>query len=179
MTDASPEIGTLTLLAGTEVPYRPILSSDQAALQRFHTRLSDRSVYQRFFGPRPWLSDDQARYFTHLDGTDRFALIALDPTAPEEIAAVVRFDREPGTDRAEYAAVVADRWQGLGLGLGLTRRLIDAARRRGIRCFYALVLPENRRMLNLLRDLGLPEQIHHQDGIERVDVTLIPDTPPA
>jgi RimJ/RimL family protein N-acetyltransferase len=177
MTAETPETGTLALLDGTEVPYRPIGPPDQTALQRFHTRLSDRSVYQRFFGPRPWLSDDLARYFTHLDGIDRFALIALDPTAPEEIAAVVRFDREPGTDRAEYAAVVADRWQGHGLGLALTRRLIDAARRRGVRSFYALVLPENRPMLNLLGDLKLPEQIRHQDGVERIDVTLVPETP--
>lgn len=172
MTAETPESGTITLPDGTEVPYRPIAPADQIALQHFHTRLSDRSIHQRFFGPRPWLSDEMAHYFTHLDGIDRFALISLDPTAPEEITAVVRFDREPGTDRAEYAAVVADHWQGHGLGLALTHRLIAAARRRGVRSFYALVLPENRRMLNLLRDLNLPEHIHHQDGVERIDVTL-------
>jgi RimJ/RimL family protein N-acetyltransferase len=177
MTAETPESGTLALPDGTEVPYRPIAPADQTALQQFHTRLSDRSIHQRFFGPRPWLSDEMANYFTHLDGIDRFALIALDPTAPEEIAAVVRFDREPGTDRAEYAAIVADHWQGHGLGLALTHRLIDAARRRGIRSLYALVLPENRRMLNLLRDLNLPEQVRHQDGVERVDVDLLPQTP--
>jgi RimJ/RimL family protein N-acetyltransferase len=88
------------------------------------------------------------------------------------LIAVARFDREPGTDRAEYAAVVTDTWQGHGLGLALTRRLIEAARRRGIRTFSALVLPENLRMLNLLRDLGLPERIYHEDGVECVEVAL-------
>jgi GNAT superfamily N-acetyltransferase len=167
------DTGTVILFDGREVSFRPILPSDQTALQRFHRRLSDQSVYQRFFSPKPWLSDEQARYFTQVDGIDRFALVALDPTAPEEIAAVVRFDRDPGTDRAEYAAVVADRWQGQGLGLALTRRLIEAARRRGVNWLYALVLPDNRRMLNLLRDLGLPEQIRHQDGVERIEVDLV------
>lgn len=165
--------GSLTLLDGTAVSFRPILPSDQAALQRFHARLSDQSIYQRFFFPKPWLSDEQARYFTDLDGIDRFALVALDPTAPEEIAGVVRFDRDPGTDRAEYAAIVADRWQGHGMGLALTRRLIEAARRRGVATLYALVLPDNKRMLNLLRDLGLPERIRHQDGVERIEVALV------
>src|SRR5689334_19808541 len=91
MDGESLETGTVILLDGTEVSFRPIRPSDLAALQRFHGRLSDQSIYQRFFFPKPWLSDEQARYFTELDGVDRFALVALDPAAPEEIAGVVRF----------------------------------------------------------------------------------------
>lgn len=123
---------------------------------------------------KPTLDDAQACYFTELDGVDRFALVALDPVAPEEIIAVVRYDRTPGTDEAEYAAIVTDRWQGHGLGLALTAQLIAAARERGIRSLYALVLPENRRMLNLLRDLGLPERTWNEDGVERVQISLVP-----
>jgi RimJ/RimL family protein N-acetyltransferase len=121
----------------------------------------------------PHLNDQQAHYFTGVDGFDRFALVALDPAAPTEIIAVVRYDRDPGTNRAEYAAVVADRWQGRGLGVELTRRLIDDAVERGVQSLYALVLPENVRMLSLLRDLGLPERVHFEDGIERVELTLV------
>jgi RimJ/RimL family protein N-acetyltransferase len=165
----------VTLLDGTRVPIRPIQPGDAAALQRFHDRLSDRSVYLRFMGVVPHLSEAMARYFTCLDGAQRVALVALDPGQTDEIIAVVRFDREPGTDRAEYAAVVADRWQGRGLGLALTRRLILEARRRGVRTLYALVLPENIRMLRLLRDLGLPERVQFEDGVERIDVDLSPD----
>jgi RimJ/RimL family protein N-acetyltransferase len=179
MVTTSPDSGTVTLLDGTEVGFRPIRPSDQAALQRFHGRLSDQSIYQRFFFPKPWLSDEQARYFTELDGIDRFALVALDPTGPEEIAAVVRFDRDPGTDRAEYAAIVVDDWQGHGLGLALTRRLNEAARRRGVTTMYALVLPDNKRMLNLLRDLGLPERVRHEGGVERIEVSLPDEATPA
>ncbi|HEY8446310.1 MAG TPA: GNAT family N-acetyltransferase [Thermomicrobiales bacterium] len=166
------EAGELTLLDGTVVHYRAIRPEDAPALQRFHSRLSERSIYQRFFGVMPVLSDQLAHRFTHVDGYDRFALVALDPTDPNELIGVARFDREPGTDRAEYAAIVVDQWQGRGLGLALTRRLVDAARRRNVRHLYALVLPENARMLNLLRDLGLPERIKHVDGIERVELDL-------
>jgi hypothetical protein len=203
MVTTSPDSGTVTLLDGTEVGFRPIRPSDQAALQRFHGRLSDQSIYQRFFFPKPWLSDEQARYFTELDGIDRFALVALDPTGPEEIAAVVRFDRDPGTDRAEYAAIVVDDWQGHGRGLALTRRpmvygafvvfswgglglvvavprrLMVGGRRRGVTTMYALVLPDNKRMLNLLRDLGLPERVRHEGGVERIEVSLPDEATPA
>lgn len=130
-TPASPgdDAGTISLPNGTVIPFRPIRPGDSGALQRFHRTLSDQSIYLRFFGFLPELTAERACYFTHLDGVDRFA---LDPAKPDTILAVVRFDRECSTDRAEYAAVVADRWQGHGIGLALTWRLIAAARRRGV-----------------------------------------------
>lgn len=112
----------------------------------------------RFFGPMKELSDRKAKYFAHVDGVNSFALVALDPDEHDEIVAVVRFDREEGADKAEYAALVEDPWQGRGLGLGITRQLINEARDRGIRYFYGLVMPENKRMLKLLRSLDLPEK---------------------
>lgn len=169
------EQGTLVLPDGAVVPFRPIRADDAAALQAFHAGLSVQSVYLRFFGFVPELSAERARYFTDLDGTDRFALVALDPAEPETIIAVIRYDREAGADRAEYAAVVTDRWQGRGLGLALTRRLIAAARRRRIHHLYALVLPENDRMLHLFRDLHLPELTRSQSGSVRVELDLPPD----
>jgi RimJ/RimL family protein N-acetyltransferase len=162
--------GTITLSDETVIRYRPIQPADESALQRFHDQLSVERVHLRFMGVVPHLSHQQARAFTHFDGRDRFALVAFDPTNLVEIIAVVRYDRELGTDRVEFAAVVADWWQGRGLGLALTRRLIDAARTRGVRSFYALVLPENIRMLNILRDLGLPEQDRYGDQIGRIEI---------
>lgn len=169
---------SLTLPDGTVVVARLIQPDDMRALQRFHTRLSQRSIYLRFFGVVPVLSDERARYFTHLDGQDRFAYVALDPNDPDEIIGVVRMDREPGTDCGEYAVIVEDRWQGRGLGFALTRLLIAGARRRGYRTMYAMVLPENVRMLNLLRDLGLPARVRWVDGMERVEVDIsVPERP--
>ncbi len=97
------------------------------------------TCYLRFFGFVRKLTAERARYLAHLDGIDWFALVALDPAQPGTIIAVVRFDREGSPNRAEYAVVVADRWQGYGLGLALAWRLIG---RRGIGRFFALVLPE-------------------------------------
>ena len=164
----------IILADGTLISVRPIRPADAPALQRFHRRPSPNSIYLRHFSPVPELSDARAHYFTHLETPDRFALVALDPEQPAEIIAVLRFDHEAGTDRAEYAAAVEDRWQGRGIGRALTRRLIAAARERGIRQLYALVLPENRRMIHLLRDLGLPSRTVWSDGALRVNVDLEP-----
>jgi len=165
----------LALADGTCVLVREIQPEDAPALQRLVGRLSEQTIHLRYFGPMRQLSDKQARYFAEVDGQDRYALVALDPENEEEIVAVVRYDREKGTNRAEYAALVEDRLQGRGLGIALTRGLIEAARERGIRDFEALVLPENRNMLRLLRSLGLPESSRQEDGIRRVSVDLFPE----
>lgn len=172
MVMAETHVALLTLPDGAMVPYRSIRPEDAPALQRFHANLSENSVYFRFFGFLRTLSDDMARYFTHLDGKDRVALIALDPVDPETIIGVVRFDRDAGTDEAEYAAVVTDRWQGRGLGTALTRELLALARERGITHLYAIVLPGNERMLHLFQDLHLPERAALEDGSVRVDLDL-------
>ena len=112
---ARADSGMIELPEGVSVRYRPIEPGDAHALQRFHGRLSQRSVYLRFFLAKPALSDRKAGYFTHVDGKDRFALVALDPGREEEIISVASFDREG--DMAEYATAVEDSWQGRGLAL--------------------------------------------------------------
>ena len=175
---AKEESGSVELLDGSSITYRAIAPENAPALQRFHHRLSERSIYLRFFCAKPHLSDENAGYFTNVDGVNRFALVALDPERPEEIIAVVSFAREGDTDRAEYAAAVEDRWQGRGLGLALTRYLIEAAIKRGIRVFTGMVLRENARMLNLLRDLDLPEKLRYEEGVEYVEIELSPRAEP-
>ena len=54
----------------------------------------------------------------------------------------------------------------------MTRRLIDRARRNGVRFFYATVKGENKRMLNVLRHLDLPEQERVEQGEKMVEIGL-------
>ncbi|CAN5908913.1 hypothetical protein BH23ACT11_BH23ACT11_18720 [soil metagenome] len=162
----------LTLRDGTYVLVREVRPEDAPALQRLVGRLSEQTIYLRFFGPLNELSDEKARYFADIDGENRFALVAIDPKDEDEIVAVVRFDRLENSETAEYAALVEDRMQGRGLGIALTRCLIEAARERGILHLYALVMPENRGMLHLLRTLNLPENVRWEGGVEHIDIDL-------
>ena len=114
---------TLTLPSGVDISFRVVRPDDAPALQRLHARCSERTIYLRFFGPMKNLSDEQARYFASTDGVDHFGLVALDPEDPNEIIAVVRYARKPGDERAEYAALVEDSWQGQGIGTALTHGL--------------------------------------------------------
>ena len=156
------------------MPFRLVGPEEASTLQRFLGRCSERTIYLRFFGSLGEFSEEKARYFASVDGVDHFGLVALDPHNRDEIIAIVRYDREPGDERAEYAAIVEDGWQGHGIGIDLTRRLVDVACANGVRAFYAMVMGKNKRMLELLRHLDLPEQEHEEEGTKHVEVELAP-----
>jgi GNAT superfamily N-acetyltransferase len=163
---------TLTLPSGAKIPFRVVRPDDAPALQRLHGRCGERTIYLRFFGSMEKLSEEQARYFASTDGVDHLGLVALDPEDQNEIIAIVRYARTAGDERAEYAALVEDRWQGQGVGASLTHRLIEEARGNGVSSFYALVKGENKRMLNVFRHLDLPEQERVEDGVKMVEIRL-------
>jgi len=158
-----------------QIPFRIIRSEDASPLQRFLGRCSERTIYLRFFGSLDEFPEEKAQYFASVDGVDHFGLVALDPADQDEIIAMVRYDREPGEERAEYAAIVEDSWQDYRIGIDLTRRLIAVAWDNGVRYFYAMVMGKNTRMLELLRRLDLPEQEHQEEGIKHVEVELSPE----
>jgi GNAT superfamily N-acetyltransferase len=135
--------GTLSLPDGADLPFRTIHPDDVDALQRFHQRLGERTIYLRFFGSMKTLSEQKAKYLASVDGVDHVAFVALDPEDTDEIVAVVRYDRGRSEDEeAEYAALMEDRWQDHGVGIALARELIGEAKDKGVRCLYALVMGE-------------------------------------
>ena len=163
---------TFILPSGAEIPFRVVRPDDAPALQRLHARCDERTIYLRFFGSMENLSDEKAQYFASTDGVDHLGLVALDPQDQNEIIAVARYARQPGDERAEYAALVEDRWQGHGVGAELTRQLIEKARDNGVRSFYALVKGKNKSMLSVLRHLDLPERERVEEGEKLVEVRL-------
>jgi RimJ/RimL family protein N-acetyltransferase len=160
---------TVTLVDGTEVGLHPMSSTDADALVRFHHTLSRETTYLRFFAVHPELSKREVEHFTNVDHRDREALVA---TVGSEIVAVARFDRMSGGDEAEVAFVVADSWQGHGLGTILFAQLADRARALGVRRFVADTLPHNRRMLAVFHHAGLPCRSSLQDGVVHVVLDL-------
>jgi acetyltransferase len=61
---------------------------------------------------------------------------------------------EPERKRGEFAVLVADDFQGKGLGTKLTDMLIEVALEKGLDSIYGIVLPENTKMIGLCKKLG-------------------------
>lgn len=141
---------------GTRVWIRPIAPEDAQREQLFVRGLSPESRYFRFMNTIRELSPEMLDSFTHPDPAREIALVAItrDLLDPRQIgvARCVRADAQ--ADSAEFAIVVADEWQGKGLGSLLMRELIAAARARGLRRLEGWVLATNHAMLELMRALG-------------------------
>jgi RimJ/RimL family protein N-acetyltransferase len=120
----------------------------------------------------PELSDQELQRFTHVDHVNREALVAVHR---REIVGVARLDRlSDGGDEAEVAFVVADAWQGRGLGTVLFERLAARARELGIRRFVADTLVVNRRMLAVFRATGLPVAERFEGSVVHIVLELDP-----
>lgn len=148
---------------------RPIRPDDADMLRSFYSRLSAESIYFRYFGPRPRLTDKDVVWFTNVDYDNRVALIA---TIGTEMVAVVRYDRVQPRDHAEVAFLVEDAHQGRGVAAVLMEHLRAAARERGIKTFIADVLPGNHRMMGLFRQAGYTAQSQFEDGVVRMTLDL-------
>ena len=159
---------------GTEVTVRQISTSDDERLVRFHESLSAETTRMRFFSVHPHLSSRETARFTDVDHTDREAWVAL---VGDDIIGVGRFERLVNPEDAEVAFVVADRWQGLGVGPILLDQLTDCARVVGIRRLVAETLAENHHMLDMFAHAGLPITRSMVRGVVTVTMTLVAATP--
>jgi GNAT superfamily N-acetyltransferase len=136
-----------------EVLIRPISRDDRAELAAAFDRLSPESRYRRFFAPLERLSDRDLAYLTEVDHHDHEAMVALEPGS-ERIVGVARYVRDEDPAEAEVAVVVADPWQGLGVGSALLERLVERAREEEIHQFVAIVLSDNADALEMFRSMA-------------------------
>jgi len=164
----------VVLRDGTSVTIRPIRPDDAPRLQALVGRLSPQSVFQRFLGCNKALTDEEAAHLATVDYEARMALVATSGDNDECILGVARYESPAGAPgQAEFAVVVEDRYQGLGLGKALLRHLVAYARAHGLHTFVGAVRIENVRLLRFLERCGLEVQIVGCDqGIVDIRIEL-------
>jgi acyl-CoA synthetase (NDP forming)/RimJ/RimL family protein N-acetyltransferase len=163
-TSTGPDEVDVLLSDGGIASLRPLRPEDAEALRDLHARVSDRTIWLRFFSVtrRP-----AEQYVDHLV-TDRRVLALV---AVRGGAVIGLTTAEPAGDGvAEVAFLVDDRESGRGLGSLLLEHLAAAARQRGIHRFTAQVLVENRAMLSVLLDAGFSLTRHATHGV--VDIEM-------
>jgi acetyltransferase len=179
---ALPDPEALTLKDGTQVVIRPIRPEDADDLQATFRRLSMESIYLRFHSYKKELPDEEARYLSTVDYTSRMAFVALCKEDDQEIVVgVARYTLldTMNPEMAESAVVVADAYQGRGLGKLLLERLVNYARARGIHYLRGNLQIGNGRMLDLVKRSGLPHHQRFVDGIWEVTIDLgLPEEQP-
>jgi acetyltransferase len=151
---------------------RPIRPEDEEALRSSFRRMTAEDIEMRFFARIKEIDRELAARLTQLDYDREMALGAFASDEPDaELLGIVRVAADPDNERAEYAITVRSDLKGRGLGYFLMQRILDYARRRGIREVWGSVLARNTPMLGMVRDLGF--DIHRDpDEPETMHVSL-------
>ena len=132
---------------------RPIKPSDVGLYPDFLAKVSPDDIRLRFLAQRREFPDEMLKRLTQLDYDREIAFIALDGSGGE-LAGIGRLSCDPDHVTAEYALLVRTDLQGRGIGRAILTRLIDYARADGIQRIEGLILSENRRMLEMCRQMG-------------------------
>lgn len=136
---------------------RPIRPEDGARHRAFIERLDPEDLRLRFFQSRRELPKSEIARLTQIDYEREMAFVAVGrtPAGESETLGVVRAIADPDNVEAEFAIVVRSDLKTRGLGRLLLAKMVRYCRARGTQRLVALVLRENRAMIDLAQALGL------------------------
>ena len=144
-----------TLRDGTEIFFRPVKPTDEPALSEMLYSLSEESVKTRYMTRTVAFAHSHIQQLTNIDYKNDLAIVGVVPSVSgEEIVAIAQYFLDPHTQAAEVAFLVQDEWQQKGMGTFLLDYLTQTAKKRGVRQFFAKVLPSNRSMLAVFHNSG-------------------------
>ena len=145
---------------GTRIFFRPIKMTDEEMMKDLFYRLSEQTIYHRFFRSLKSMPHRDLVHFVHIDYTNEMGIVGIvqDPEKPEreEIIAIGRYYLNRSTNVAEVSYLVRDDFQKRGIGSYLVKYLARIARENGIAGFEAEILPDNPPAMKVLHKLGFP-----------------------
>ena len=160
---AGPGAGRYALLTdGSTVFIRVASPADAEAVRAMHAAMSPDNLYLRFFSLSPHNAEREAGRVCREAGPDHAALLAW---LGDQLVGVASYEPAATPGTAEVAFAVPDDMHGRGIATLLLEHLVSAAQERGLRAFTAEALPENRAMLGVFADAGLPVHRQMTDGV--------------
>lgn len=166
-------VGDWTSPKGETFAIRPVRPEDEPKAYDFHHTLSEETVRQRHLGPVELEERIAHRRLTQLcfiDYDREMALVALKPGAggKEEMVAVARLSKLPGSNDAELNVVISDAAQRQGLGREITERLLAIAKAEKISNVLGPLADDNHGMRKIVEGLGFAIPASGAPGVARV-----------
>jgi acetyltransferase len=155
---------TWPLRGGGTVLIRPVHPDDAQMLQVLVEQMSPESRFNRFASHFRSLPPQMLARFTLIDYDREMALVAVfmersvdaagELSDIERIVGVSRYVTNLDQSSCEFALLVADDFNGKGLGSHLMESIMTVARDDGLSEIEGLVLAGNAPMLKLMKELG-------------------------
>lgn len=164
------------LIDGSTVLIRPIGPQDAKAELAFIEALSPQSRRNRFLGQVAHPSAELIHQLTDVDYVNDVALAAIAAQGDGyKIVGVSRYAVDETRKGCECAVVVADAWQGKGLGTALMQCLKQLATDRGLLSMKSVDLAENWEMRNLASALGFQSDPDPEDPCQVIHTLTLSD----
>jgi acetyltransferase len=149
---------------GRTVLLRPIKPEDEPLWLEMFKNFSEESIRYRFFQIIKDTPHEVRVRYCNIDYDREIAIVAeLNENGQRRILGVVRVSLEPDRKAGEIAFIVADPWQGLGLGTKMVDYAIEVCKDMGVETLYAIMLPDNYRAISLTRKMGF-KLAYMEDG---------------
>ncbi len=171
-------VGQWTMKDKTPVTIRPIRPEDEPVMVQFHKTLSEESVYFRYFHLvklNHRIAHERLTRICFIDYDRSMALVAeyQNPeTQTREILAVGRLSKLHGTNEAEFAILVSDRYQCRGLGTELLLRLLQVSRDERLGAISADILTDNYAMQRVCEKVGFRIERTAEPTVVRAFIAL-------
>lgn len=164
---------------GAEIRLRSVRAEDEPLWHALVARSSAESIRFRFRCMFGRTTHQMAVEHCFIDHERQIGIVAeLQTDDGRELVGVAQLVADPNHESAEFAVLVPDIWQGLGIGGTLLDYCLELARGWGIQRVTAETEPRNQRMLGLFRRHGFRADIHLDDDVVLLERDILPLAPP-
>jgi len=140
---------------GEEVMLRPIKPEDEPLWLEMFRGFSEESIRYRFFQVIKDTPHEMRVRYCNIDYDREIAIVPeLVRDGKRRILGVGRISIEPDGKSGEFAIIVTDEFQGVGLGTKLTDHVLDVAYEMGLEKVYSVMLADNFRAISLMKRMG-------------------------
>ncbi len=158
---------------GEKIFMRPVRPGDAEQMIDLFSDLSPETVYLRFFSPIKRISKTLLVRLTQIDYDREIALVAFAGSGErKKIVGVARIIFHPAGEKGEFALVLADDWQGKGIGQVLFKRALVSAQKYGLKLIYGPVIATNTAMLALGQKLGFAVKRDPESSEYKLEINL-------
>jgi acetyltransferase len=153
---------------GRSVVLRPIKPEDEALLSGLFQSLSEETMRFRFFQVIKDMPHEALVRYCNVDYDREIAIVAEMKKGKRRVIGVTRLILEPGGKCGEFAVVVGDEWQRLGLGSKLVDYIIEIGKDMGLETIGGDVLSRNFKMIRLCTNKGFKMEPVDEDTVKAV-----------
>ncbi|MGD8276437.1 MAG: GNAT family N-acetyltransferase, partial [Gemmatimonadota bacterium] len=159
---------------GLQVLLRPIRPEDEPMWHQLVAACSQESIWYRFRYLFKESTHDMAMRYCFVDYDREVGVVAeIEEDGERKLIGVGRLAADADHNEAEYALLVADAWQGQGLGSIMTEHCLEICRKWGIKRVVAEMAPDNKRMFGILERRGFQLQFQPENDVVLADMALV------